>query len=109
LLGDGVRGGDVACRYGGEEFLVILPNAGQEDAVARAEDWRTGCAALRVTTDDGTDRTVGVTVSIGVATAPKDGADSAAVLAAADRALYAAKGGGRDRVVAARPRSSAGI
>jgi diguanylate cyclase (GGDEF)-like protein len=107
LLGRSVRKGDVACRYGGEEFLVILPNAGQQDALARAEEWRTGCAALRVDDDDSTDRTVGVTVSIGVATAPQDGAEPAAVLAAADRALYAAKRGGRDRVVAARPRSSA--
>jgi diguanylate cyclase (GGDEF)-like protein len=103
LLGEGVRGGDVACRYGGEEFLVILPNAAQEDAVGRAEEWRTGCAALRVTADDG--RTVGITVSIGIATAPRDGADPAAVLAASDRALYAAKRGGRDRVVTAAPRA----
>ncbi|MCW2612728.1 MAG: diguanylate cyclase [Cryptosporangiaceae bacterium] len=124
LLGLGVRGGDVACRYGGEEFLVILPNAGQPDAMSRAEQWRTGCAALRVAAtddhtgdDDGTDAdhaddgeaTVGVTVSIGVSTAPQDGADPASVLAAADRALYAAKRGGRDRVVAARPRSGADL
>jgi diguanylate cyclase (GGDEF)-like protein len=109
LLGFGVRGGDVACRYGGEEFLVILPNAGQADAVGRAEEWRTGCAALRVDADDSTGRTVGVTVSIGVATAPQDGTEPAAVLAAADRALYAAKGAGRDRVVTAQPRSGAGI
>jgi diguanylate cyclase (GGDEF)-like protein len=114
LLGLGVRGGDVACRYGGEEFLMILPNATQADAVARAEEWRIRCAALRVdghdtpgggTPGDG----VGVTVSIGVATAPADGADPATVLSSADRALYAAKRGGRDRVVAAGPRSGAGI
>jgi diguanylate cyclase (GGDEF)-like protein len=99
LLAGRVRGGDVACRYGGEELLVVLPGAARDAAVSRAEEWRTACAALRV---DG----LGVTVSIGVATASVDGEDSAAVLAAADRALYTAKRTGRDRVVAAGTQSA---
>ncbi|HEY0486004.1 MAG TPA: histidine kinase N-terminal 7TM domain-containing protein [Mycobacteriales bacterium] len=94
LLAGRVRGGDVACRYGGEELLVVLPRTTGAAATARAEEWRTACAALTV---DG----LGITVSIGVAAAPANGTDPAALLAAADRALYTAKRTGRDRVVAA--------
>jgi diguanylate cyclase (GGDEF)-like protein len=103
LLTHGVRGGDVACRYGGEELLVVLPNATRADAVARAEEWRTACAALRVESGE---HSLGITVSAGVAAAPEDGTDPVTVLAAADLALYEAKHTGRDRVVAARPRPS---
>jgi diguanylate cyclase (GGDEF)-like protein len=94
LLTRSVRVGDVACRYGGEELLVVLPNATAADATVRAEGWRTACAALEV---DG----LGITVSIGIAAAPTDGTDAAALLASADRALYVAKRSGRDRVVTA--------
>jgi diguanylate cyclase (GGDEF)-like protein len=104
LLGGSVRGGDVACRYGGEELLVVLPNAGAADVLARAEEWRAGCAALRVAGPD--DGDLQVTVSIGIATAPQNGTSPAAILAAADRALYTAKRLGRDRIVAAPDRPS---
>jgi diguanylate cyclase (GGDEF)-like protein len=104
LLGNDVRGGDVACRYGGEELLVVLPNADQDGALGRAEQWREACAALRVTADG---KSLGVTISVGVATAPLDGAHPATLLAAADRALYTAKRAGRDRVVAASPSADA--
>jgi diguanylate cyclase (GGDEF)-like protein len=113
LLTGGVRAGDVACRYGGEELLVVLPNAGRDIAAARAEQWREMCADLRVSagpedipgeeTHDEDRRDISVTLSIGVATFPGDGTDAATLLAAADRALYAAKAGGRNRVVTAEP------
>jgi diguanylate cyclase (GGDEF)-like protein len=105
LLSGRVRGGDVACRYGGEELLVVLPGAPRDAAVSRAEEWRTACAALTVD-GPGVTTGIGVTVSIGVATSPGDGTDPAALLAAADRALYTAKRTGRDRVVAAGTQSA---
>jgi diguanylate cyclase (GGDEF)-like protein len=79
------------------------PECHAPDAVARAEEWRTACAALRVESGE---HSLGITVSAGVAAAPEDGTDPVTVLAAADLALYEAKHTGRDRVVAARPRPS---
>lgn len=91
------RGADVICRFGGEEFSVILPSTPTEAAVARAEEVRRTLLDLRVSTRDGL--LAAPTVSCGVATLPGDGTDGDSLVAAADRALYAAKGLGRDRVV----------
>ncbi|MGY1729333.1 diguanylate cyclase [Geodermatophilus sp. SYSU D01062] len=99
-LAAAVREGDTAARLGGEEFVVVLPGAGREQALARAEQVRREVAATRHLLD-GED--VGVTVSVGVAVCPADGTSAAALLEAADRALYTAKATGRDRVVAAVP------
>ncbi len=76
------------------------PGADERVLAARAEQLRAACAGLCVPVDD-TATAVRPTVSIGTAVAPRDGADAPALLAAADRALYAAKAAGRDRVVAA--------
>lgn len=84
---------DTPARYGGEEFAVLLPATGKEDAVEVAERLRLAIAGMP--------SGVELTVSIGVATFPLDGADPEAVLAAADAALYASKRGGRNRVTAA--------
>ncbi|SFO46428.1 diguanylate cyclase (GGDEF) domain-containing protein [Geodermatophilus obscurus] len=97
-LAGAVRAGDTAARLGGEEFVLVLPGLGREQAVDRAEQIRRAVAAGRHALD-GDD--VRVTVSIGVAVCPADGSVSAALLEAADRALYTAKATGRDRVVAA--------
>ncbi len=93
-----VREGDTAARLGGEEFVLVLPGAGRAQALERAERVRRAVAAVRHPVDGGG---VGVTVSIGVAVCPADGTTAAALLEAADRALYTAKETGRDRVVAA--------
>nr|WP_246316185.1 GGDEF domain-containing protein [Kineococcus aurantiacus] len=85
------REGDLVARYGGEEFAVLLPRTGPAEARAVAERLRAAVAA-------GTRPRV--TCSVGVATGDADAA-AADVLAAADRALYAAKAGGRDRCVLA--------
>ncbi|WP_432537222.1 histidine kinase N-terminal 7TM domain-containing diguanylate cyclase [Kineococcus arenarius] len=98
-LGSGMRRGDVAVRCGGEEFVVLLPGADARAVHRRAEELRTACAALRVPVGGGA--LVRPTVSVGTAVHPADGADAASLLAAADRALYAAKAAGRDQVVAA--------
>ncbi len=91
---------DVAARYGGDEFVVLLPGCSRDDATGVAQRVRSGIVAC-----------VGeapVTVSVGVATTPDNAADAERLLAAADAALYEAKRTGRDRVaVSTRGRESA--
>ncbi len=94
-----VRGGDIACRYGGEEFLLMLPEASLEATYERAERLREAVKNLRVPYRG---ESIGpVTLSLGVATFPEHGATGEAVVLAADAALYCAKQGGRDQVVVA--------
>jgi diguanylate cyclase (GGDEF)-like protein len=93
-----LRNDDLLGRLGGEEFAVLLPGLGVEEANIIAERIRSTCASLSVTTEGGV---VQFTTSIGVsmATATDTGLDS--VLNRADAALYRAKTGGRNRVVCA--------
>ncbi|GAC1615782.1 MAG: hypothetical protein NVS9B1_25530 [Candidatus Dormibacteraceae bacterium] len=94
-----VRSEDIACRYGGEEIVLILPDAPLEVTKARAETLRSGIEALTI---EHHGRPLGpLTVSLGVADFPRHGATGEAVLRAADEALYRAKEGGRNRVVVA--------
>jgi diguanylate cyclase (GGDEF)-like protein len=88
-----LRAFDLAYRVGGEEFLVLLPGAQPAEACAIAEHLREAIAREPVAG-------VAITMSFGVAGSDASGFDSQAVVAAADRALYAAKTAGRDRVVA---------
>ncbi len=87
---------DVPCRFGGEEFVVILPGATSDVAARRAEDVRAKIETLAVRYIDGA--LPKVTVSIGVATFPQSGDSPQAVLKAADAALYLAKEAGRNRI-----------
>ncbi len=89
-----LRESDVACRYGGEEMLVVLPNCGLEMAMHKAEQLRVAIAAL---SQPGID----VSASFGVATIPGTSSTMRDLMQAADTALYAAKEQGRNRVVAA--------
>ncbi|WP_432572718.1 histidine kinase N-terminal 7TM domain-containing diguanylate cyclase [Kineococcus sp. SYSU DK005] len=98
-LAAGARAHDVVARSGGEEFVLVLPGADAAATRERAEALRAACARLDVAVGDGA--RVRPTVSIGTAVHRADGEDAAGLLAAADRALYAAKAAGRDRVVAA--------
>jgi len=92
---DQFRESDVVCRYGGEEFVVILPEAGLADTRQRAENLRALVRGLRVPYRD---RELDpLTVSLGVASYPMHGATPAELLKAADEALYRAKNEGRDR------------
>ena len=92
-----VRGSDIACRYGGEEFMLILSPSTAEGARQRAEKIREGVKLLSVSHAN---RDLGaVTLSLGVAIFPDHASEAAALVKAADVALYQAKSGGRDRVV----------
>ena len=94
-----VRAEDIVCRFGGEEFVVILPLADTTSTQARAERIRSKLHELVVLHEG---KSVGsVTVSVGVAALPAHGESSKALLEAADAALYRAKREGRDRVVLA--------
>lgn len=96
LLRSQVRTGDIACRYGGEEFLLVLPTASGEAAAGRAEALRQAIAQLQLEHEGR--RLPTVTLSAGV-TALYDADDGVeAALDRADQALYAAKAAGRDRV-----------
>jgi diguanylate cyclase (GGDEF)-like protein len=99
LLRTSFRGGDVACRYGGEEFAVILPGVSLSDAYNRMEGLRLDIKQLTVR-DDG--RTVGyLSGSLGIAVYPQHGTSSEQLLKLADEALYRAKQSGRDKVITA--------
>ena len=96
LLSDSMRSGDIACRYGGEEFTCILPGASLEVANRRAEQLRIDVRRLTV---DHAGQVFGpLSLSLGIATFPRHGVDSHTLLTAADTALYRAKQHGRDRV-----------
>ena len=106
LAGDGVilgvatilraqlRSVDVASRFGGEEFALLLPETTPDDAAAVAERVRNAVAAAEFGSG------IRASVSIGVAGFPRDGATPDELVEAADKALYAAKGAGRNRVSA---------
>jgi len=99
LLQEQTRGGDLACRYGGEEFVLVLPEASLEGALQRAEQLRREVRHLNLYHGQ---QTLGViTLSLGVAVFPEHGGTAETLLGAADEALYRAKAAGRDRVVAA--------
>jgi diguanylate cyclase (GGDEF)-like protein len=101
LLMRNLRREDVACRYGGEEFVLVLPEASLADGERRAEELRDEIKRLRVS-DKG--RLLGpLTASFGVAAYPDHGLGGDVLLRAADTALYRAKREGRDRIIIAGP------
>jgi diguanylate cyclase (GGDEF)-like protein len=97
-----VRAADFVGRYGGEEFLILLPGTDKPGAVQVAQAVRAAIAAIRVA---GIDRPI--TASCGVAVLPDDAGDAVTLFRATDRALYVAKSDGRNRVHAAEASASA--
>jgi diguanylate cyclase (GGDEF)-like protein len=91
-----IRHFDAACRFGGEEFVIVMPNLSIETARERADFLRREFENIALPCSD---LESGPTLSIGVASYPVDGANSEQLLNAADQALYAAKGSGRNRVM----------
>lgn len=90
-----LRAGDIACRYGGEEFLLLLPGMPLGAAEARAHHIRRQVALLNLSAHG---VALQVHVSVGVAEAPQNATDSASLIRQADTALYRAKHLGRNRV-----------
>lgn len=90
FLKDFFRAGDIICRFGGEEFLIILPGATQKHTLERAETLRKSVKHLHVKSDK-------VTISIGIAMFPENGETVRSLLDTVDKALYRSKEGGRDR------------
>jgi diguanylate cyclase (GGDEF)-like protein/PAS domain S-box-containing protein len=101
-LTKGIRAEDFVCRFGGEEFVVILPTADVTASRGRAERLRSKMRELTIMYQG---KSLGmVTISVGVAAFPEHGMSPKELMAAADAALYEAKRGGRDQVVVAVPK-----
>lgn len=93
-----VRGEDIACRYGGEEFLLILPDTALNTATQRAEEMRKGIKKLAIVHQK---TPLHITVSIGVATLSEHESDILHTVSMSDKAMYQAKASGRDQIVTA--------
>jgi len=103
LLHENLRKSDVACRLGGEEFMLVLPHASLADARQRVEQVRHLFEKLEIRYSGQLMATT--TISAGVAAAPEHGTTAEVLMRAADDALYAAKGAGRNCVAAYQPQN----
>jgi diguanylate cyclase (GGDEF)-like protein len=92
-----VRGSDVVCGYGGEEFLLLLSSTTMEGARMRAEQLCDGVKLVSVS--HARENLGAITISVGMAVFPDHASEAETLVKAADVALYQAKQGGRDRVV----------
>jgi diguanylate cyclase (GGDEF)-like protein/PAS domain S-box-containing protein len=102
-LTKGIRAEDFVCRFGGEEFVVILPTADLAASRARAERLRSKVKELTILYQG---KSMGmITISVGLAVFPDHGISPKELMASADAALYEAKRGGRDQVVVAAPKA----
>ena len=97
LIDKHVRGIDHVGRYGGEEIVIVLPDTSETESVEIAERIRRSLASTQIVVSEF--NFVSVTVSIGIAMFPMDGADKDALLNNADQAMYHAKAEGRNRVI----------
>jgi len=95
LLMKNARDEDIVCRFGGEEFLILLPGALQEDTYQRVETWR---ESFEESFPIPANRMIKVTFSAGIATFPEDAKGMDQLFAIADRRLYLAKKAGKNRV-----------
>jgi diguanylate cyclase (GGDEF)-like protein/PAS domain S-box-containing protein len=95
-LAEQCRRGDFACRYGGEEFVVVMPNISTDTAYGRAENIRQSLNSLSVPYRQ---NHLTTTISMGIACYPTNGETRESVLRAADQAMYGAKKAGRDHIL----------
>ena len=105
LLKTHARGSDVVCRFGGEEFVMFLPDMPPAVAYQRAEKLRTELAAKRITVGAAV---IQVTASFGVAAFPENGKTMDSLINAVDAAMYQAKEAGRNRIVVSSAHSADG-
>jgi diguanylate cyclase (GGDEF)-like protein/PAS domain S-box-containing protein len=96
ILSEQSRRGDFACRFGGEEFVIVMPNINLNSAYERAEDLRESLNSLSVPYGP---HNLTITISMGIACYPINGETREAILRAADRAMYAVKDAGRDHIL----------
>ena len=96
IIRSNIRSEDIACRYGGEEFTIILPDTTVKGACDRAESILSAIANLKLTTEQHSFD--GFSISIGIAFFPGDGVTAEELLKHADSALYDAKHNGRNQV-----------
>jgi diguanylate cyclase (GGDEF)-like protein len=96
LLHGQTRAGDIVCRYGGDEFLLVLPNIKLADALRRAEIWRMAFHDMEICYGD---LQMQSTISIGIASTHLHGIEEDELIRAVDKALYRAKNSGRDCVM----------
>jgi diguanylate cyclase (GGDEF)-like protein/PAS domain S-box-containing protein len=95
-LSEHCRRGDFACRFGGEEFVVVMPNIDMDTAYQRAENIRQSLNSLHVPYGH---YNLTITISMGIACYPINGETREAILRAADQAMYGAKEAGRDHIL----------
>lgn len=95
LLKAHTRDFDFACRYGGEEFLLVMPSTTATIAVKRAEQIRRQCANIRIKHDN---EELSITISMGIATYPRHSKNADELLIKADKAMYKSKRNGRNKV-----------
>jgi diguanylate cyclase (GGDEF)-like protein len=101
LLHTHTRVEDAACRYGGDEFVVLLPESSLDVTLLRAEEIRQAAHRFNIMHEGSV--LSGVTLTVGVAAYPDHGAEMQGLVHAADEALYRAKHAGGDRVQVAQP------
>ncbi len=99
ILQNEIRAGDVASRYGGEEFVLMLHDIDLGNAEKRADNIRTSISKLQL--KYGAQEIIPITISIGIAMYPQDSTEVASLIEIADQALYTAKKNGRNRIVSA--------
>ena len=97
IVGDRLRKSDIACRYGGDEFVLVLPDSSIADTRQRVEQIRAFLKAFQI--HYGEQIFDMINISAGIAQTPEDGTTASDVLRSADEAMYIAKQGGRDRIV----------
>jgi diguanylate cyclase (GGDEF)-like protein len=94
-----IRGEDIVCRYGGEEFTLILPEATLDSTTRRAREICSGIRRLMIHHNGRALRAI--TASLGIAAFPEHGPDADMLMKAADTALYQAKARGRNQIIVA--------
>jgi len=97
IVGERLRNSDIACRYGGDEFVLVLPDSSIADTHERVEQIRAFLKGFQI--HYGEQVFDMINISAGIAQTPEDGTTASEVLRSADEAMYIAKQGGRDRIV----------